>query len=73
MTTDAAISLTETGATALHKYRDNLVASLEPEVQDWSAAEMSDLAKQLTRLAKGRPPRTRRPQREHHYATEQQR
>src|SRR5262245_36626717 len=48
-----AISLTETGATALREYRDNLVTSLEPAVKDWTTAEMSDLVKQLTRLAKG--------------------
>jgi DNA-binding MarR family transcriptional regulator len=46
-----AISLTEAGATALRRYRDNLVTSMEPAVKDWSAAEMSDLAKQVTRLA----------------------
>jgi DNA-binding MarR family transcriptional regulator len=48
-----AISLTEAGATALRKYRDDLVTSLESAVKNWSAAEMSDLAKQLTRLAEG--------------------
>jgi|1185.fasta_scaffold178418_2 DNA-binding MarR family transcriptional regulator len=48
-----AISLTEAGATALHKYRDDLVTSVESAVKNWSAAEMRALSKQLTRLAEG--------------------
>lgn len=48
-----AISLTEAGATALRKYRDRLVASLEPAVQSWSADELGALVTQLTRLAEG--------------------
>jgi DNA-binding MarR family transcriptional regulator len=46
-----AISLTETGATALREYRDNLVTRVEPAVANWSADDMITLAKQLTRLA----------------------
>ncbi len=48
-----AIILTEVGATALRKYRDGLVTSLESALENWSAAELADLVKQLTRLAEG--------------------